>query len=388
MTGDRNSESGDVNRRRYLKLAGGATLAVSTTAGCIGKIATSGKNDSSGGSSSGGSSSGGSSSGDSAKWKKDLGTDFQFWMVTNEVMKRKSFFPATYFVTEGSKVGIHLKNTGDEKHDFSIDAFDIGADHEPGTESNITFTADKVGIHKMYCDLHPPWMSGQMVVLPKDAGKIPAADSRDLWIVANELDGRKSFFPGLNVVTEGENVTIHFKNTGDEKHDFSIDAFDIGNDHEAGTTSTMNFTADKVGIHKIYCDLHPPWMSGQLLVLPKDGDWSRIKASDKGSRDLWINLTGVGHRDSMFPGTWAAKAGENVTAHLWNNDPDGAKHDFSIDAFDVSGDHKKGTKDTASFTADTSGIIRMFCDIHTPEMNGQLLVVPKEKGGIEAHGYD
>jgi len=354
-------------------------------AGCIGGLVGGGGSSNNGGGDNSGSNSGG---GNDIAWKKDLGTDFQFWTITNAVLGRDSFFPATYFVTEGSTVGFHLKNTDSEKHDFSIDAFDVGADHKAGTVSHIEFKADKVGIHEIYCDIHPPWMRGQLVVLPKDGGPIPAADSRDLYIVGSMLDqpgSRKAFFPGMNVVTEGEDVTIHFKNTSDMKHDFSIDAFDIGADHKAKTTSTMNFTADKVGIHKIYCDLHPPWMQAQLLVLPKDGDWSRIEGQD--SRDLYINPTGIGKRDSFFPATWAVKQGENVTAHIWNTDPDGAKHDFSIDAFNVEGDHKQGVKDTVPFTADKGGIIRMYCDIHPPEMNGQLLVIPKEKGKMPVRGY-
>lgn len=373
---DQDSSTG-TDRRTFVKMMG-STAALGTIAGCSGG---------SGGNGTTTSPSGGGSSG--AAWKKDLGTDFQFWTVTNAVMKRDSFFPSTYVVTKGSTVGFHLKNTDSEKHDFSIDAFGISGDHKAGSVDTVKFTADKAGVHEIYCDIHPPWMRGQLVVLDKNGGPIPAKDSRDLYLVEsmfNDKYARKAIMPGTSVAVEGENVTIHLKNTSDMKHDFTIDAFGISGDHKAGTTDTVNFTADKPGIYRYYCDVHPPWMTGQLLVLPKDGDWSRVNW-ESGQGDLWITPTGVGGRDSFFPSTWFMKEGANVTAHVWNTDPDGAKHDFSIPTFGVSGDHKVGVKDTVTFTASKSGIIKYLCDIHQPQMNGQMLVIPKGSGGITSHGY-
>lgn len=365
------SDSGQwIGRRSYMALAGTGLVGVATgLAGCTGSPG------------------GGASSpeptetepeeeedGDvSEAWKKDLETDQEFWMVMGDVAHRDSFFPSTLFVNQGESVGIHLKNTGDEPHDFELPAFEVKAEEVPtGKAVTRTFTADAPGVHEIECELHPEWMYGQLVVLP-DSGEIPTVDDRTLRIVMGDVAHRDSFMPSTNVVVEGEEVTIKSKNAGDEPHDFEIPAFDIG-EEEVATDAEFetSFTADTPGIHEMECELHPEWMYGQLVVLPADGDFSRIAQSD--DRTLRIVMGDVAHRESFFPSTNVVKKGEEVSVNLKNTGEE--VHDMDIEEFDVEVDVEAGKETTLSFTADTSGIIPIVCELHPPEMNGQLWVVP------------
>ena len=52
------------------------------------------------------------------------------------------------------------------------------------------------------------------------------------------------------------------------QHGFAIPAYNIAEIVNRGEDKTVEFTANKVGVFPIICQLHPAHVGGQLVVLP------------------------------------------------------------------------------------------------------------------------
>jgi len=79
------------------------------------------------------------------------------------------------------------------------------------------------------------------------------------------------FEPSTIVVTQGEEVTLTFRNLEggpDDLHTFTLPAYDINRAIPSLQTVDVIFKADKAGVFPFHCDNHKPWMSGELIVLP------------------------------------------------------------------------------------------------------------------------
>jgi len=102
-------------------------------------------------------------------------------------------------------------------------------------------------------------------VLPASAG------SPDEFTVVNiEYEGTKVFVPSTLVVHKGDTVKIKVINnikSEPPNHGFAIPDFKIEEVVNRGETKTVEFTADKVGVFDIQCQLHPAHVHGQLIVL-------------------------------------------------------------------------------------------------------------------------
>ena len=71
------------------------------------------------------------------------------------------------------------------------------------------------------------------------------------------------------VTKKGDNVTIHYYNPAQEKHNFVLlNPYNITKDLPGDQHAKISFTADKEGIFQYECTYHMPTMTGQLLVLP------------------------------------------------------------------------------------------------------------------------
>jgi plastocyanin len=74
------------------------------------------------------------------------------------------------------------------------------------------------------------------------------------------------------IVHKGDNVTIHFYNTGEEasdRHTFSMQSpYEMNHDLAGGENTTFTFKADTVGGFTYYCTYDLPSMIGHLEVLP------------------------------------------------------------------------------------------------------------------------
>ena len=77
----------------------------------------------------------------------------------------KIWVPESIFAKKGDKVELRLINKLDAEHGYKIEAFGIEKVVGPQAAETVTFTADKAGIFPISCQLHPPHVAGQLVVL-------------------------------------------------------------------------------------------------------------------------------------------------------------------------------------------------------------------------------
>lgn len=97
---------------------------------------------------------------------------------------------------------------------------------------------------------------------PVEAGNI------ELNIVNIETpQGVKIWTPESVYAEKGDTVTLTLINKLDTEHGYEIEAFGIKEVVEGKKTKKVSFKADKAGIFPIKCHLHPPHVSGQLVVL-------------------------------------------------------------------------------------------------------------------------
>lgn len=102
--------------------------------------------------------------------------------------------------------------------------------------------------------------------------KAPAAAVREFKSVNIEVEGNKIWTPSFFVVKKGDKVKITLINTAASGvHAFEIDGYPATKaavDNKKGdNTKTVEFTADKAGIFRIFCPMHAGHVGGQLLVL-------------------------------------------------------------------------------------------------------------------------
>jgi|SRR5262249_55310546 len=110
------------------------------------------------------------------------------------------------------------------------------------------------------------------------AGPLHAADAKKgepnalmLTMVNVEYEGTKLWLPGTITVKKGTKVTLKLINkvpSDPNQHGFAIPAYNIAEIVNRGEDKTVEFTANKVGVFPIICQLHPAHVGGQLVVLP------------------------------------------------------------------------------------------------------------------------
>lgn len=97
-----------------------------------------------------------------------------------------------------------------------------------------------------------------------------AVAAKEFTIVAIEYEGTKVWVPGTLIVKMGDKVKIKLINNikaEPNSHGFAIDEFGVKTVVTRGKPETVEFIADKEGLFKIYCQLHPAHIGGQLLVI-------------------------------------------------------------------------------------------------------------------------
>jgi nitrosocyanin len=103
----------------------------------------------------------------------------------------------------------------------------------------------------------------------KDAKEAPAGIN--MTIVNVEYEGSKMWLPGTITAKKGTKVTLKLINnvpSDPNQHGFAIPAYNVAEVVTRGEPKTVEFTADKVGVFPIICQLHPAHVGGQLVVLP------------------------------------------------------------------------------------------------------------------------
>jgi plastocyanin len=105
--------------------------------------------------------------------------------------------------------------------------------------------------------------------------KAPAAApfiGREFKSVNIEVKGNKIWTPSTFIVKKGEKVRITLINTAPSGvHAFAIEGIpgtEASMDNKEGAnTKVVEFAADKAGLFRVYCPMHPGHIGGQLLVL-------------------------------------------------------------------------------------------------------------------------
>ena len=111
---------------------------------------------------------------------------------------------------------------------------------------------------------------GAVAVRAQPAAKADAAPVREFKSVNVEVKGNKIWTPSTFIVKKGDHVKITLINTASAIHAFAIEGYDVNvqvNFADKDNTKVVEFTADKAGIFRIYCSMHPGHVGGQLLVL-------------------------------------------------------------------------------------------------------------------------
>lgn len=77
-----------------------------------------------------------------------------------------------------------------------------------------------------------------------------------------------TFAPDQIVVNQGDTVTLHFIGVQGPHHEITVEGVETF-PLDRGHMHTVSFTADKPGTIAYKCNIHPPNMIGEILVLPK-----------------------------------------------------------------------------------------------------------------------
>ena len=117
---------------------------------------------------------------------------------------------------------------------------------------------------------------GIAVVSPLVVSRMPAvvqgAMEREITVVNIEFEGSKVWVPATLVAKKGEKVRLKLINkvkSDPNVHGFAVTEFGVKVDVYRDKPETVEFTADKAGLFRIWCHLHPAHLPGQLLVLEK-----------------------------------------------------------------------------------------------------------------------
>jgi len=94
--------------------------------------------------------------------------------------------------------------------------------------------------------------------------------TRELTLVNIKYEGSNIWVPGPLVVKKGDRVRIRaINNVKDDpaEHGLAIDEFGVKLVVNRGKPETVEFVADKAGIFRVWCHLHLPHVTTQLIVL-------------------------------------------------------------------------------------------------------------------------
>ncbi len=93
---------------------------------------------------------------------------------------------------------------------------------------------------------------------------------REFKSVVVIYEGSKMWVPSTFVVNKGDTVKFELLNNVPDgsDHGFAINEYKIAETVKKGAPSHVEFVTNKAGIFRIFCQLHPAHVGGQLVVLP------------------------------------------------------------------------------------------------------------------------
>jgi nitrosocyanin len=117
----------------------------------------------------------------------------------------------------------------------------------------------RIGI---FCALVVGLGSATLHAAPASAGEVT------LTVVNVETpQGVKVWVPESIFAKKGDTVKLKLINKLDAEHGFKIAGVGVEKVVAAQGTEEVSFKAEKAGIYPISCQLHPPHVAGQLVVL-------------------------------------------------------------------------------------------------------------------------
>ena len=125
-------------------------------------------------------------------------------------------------------------------------------------------------MHKAHgCNRHLGWLAGFCILLMLGVGLVAADEPKKFTLINVLLDGTKIWLPSNIIVQQGDEVELTLINKLDDPHGFEIKAFGIEQVVQPKSQMTVKFTASKAGVYSYICQIHPPHLGGQILVLSK-----------------------------------------------------------------------------------------------------------------------
>jgi len=109
-----------------------------------------------------------------------------------------------------------------------------------------------------------------LLLLLTYAGSLQAQEAKQFTLINVLFDGTKVWLPSNVIVHEGDTVELTLLNKLDEPHGFQITAFSIEAVVQPKAQTSVQFTATKAGLYSFICQMHPPHIGGQILVLKKE----------------------------------------------------------------------------------------------------------------------
>ena len=113
------------------------------------------------------------------------------------------------------------------------------------------------------------WLVVLLTVLMLSTGCTAAAEPKKFTLINVVLDGTKIWLPSSLMVHQWDEVELTLINKLDEPHGFKIEDFGIEQVVQPKAQMTVKFTASQTGAHSYICQLHPPHLGGNILVLSK-----------------------------------------------------------------------------------------------------------------------
>lgn len=94
-----------------------------------------------------------------------------------------------------------------------------------------------------------------------------AAEAKKFTLINVVFDDTKIWLPSSLIVQEGDEVELTLINTLDLPHGFKLEAFGVEEVVQAKAQATVKFTAKAAGLYPYICQMHPPHIGGQILVV-------------------------------------------------------------------------------------------------------------------------
>ena len=120
-----------------------------------------------------------------------------------------------------------------------------------------------------WCRVPLGWFGVLLAGLILAGGHAAIAESKKFTLINVLLDGTKIWLPSNLIVQQGDDVELTVINKLDEPHGFKIEDFGIEEVVQPKAQTTVKFTATKPGAHSYICQMHPPHVGGQMLILNK-----------------------------------------------------------------------------------------------------------------------